>query len=524
MNTRKLTFLTVAIVVLISVLGVCPVAHAQGTWTITQLTDNTTDDMWPAISGANVVWQGWDGSDWEIYSNYGQLTDNDVKDTRPDISGENVVWQQDYKMGNQMTYHIMSTFDGDLSYPRYSMPFHYTPKISGENVVWISSWYYDGYNNNYNVFSNFPDPDGQLSFNKVNQIWALAISGNIAVWIEQPASGPRIINSNILDPIYTVMGESPDIDGTYIVWAAIDPIGQVSDFEIYSNFSGQLTYDFIPDKNPRVSGMNVVWQHGDGDAVEISTNFGGQVTNNSSADLYPDISGTTVVWQGWDGTDWEIYMATYSTNAPPVAVGKEAVVAVGEVPNVDGGSYDPDDGDTIELSQSPGGAFDEAGIYHVELTVTDSHGATDSCTVMVVVYDPSAGFVTGGGWIDSPAGAYVPDPSLAGKANFGFVSKYKKGASVPTGQTEFVFQAGNLNFHSSSYDWLVVTGSNYARFKGTGAINGAGAYKFMLWAGDGPDTFRIRIWTEDDDGTETDIYDNGFDQDIGGGSIVIHTN
>ncbi len=213
---------------------------------------------------------------------------------------------------------------------------------------------------------------------------------------------------------------------------------------------------------------------------------------------------------------------TVIVNRPPVAVCQGAVVAIGEVPDIDGGSYDPD-GDTITYSQNPSGAFDDAGIYQVELTVTDSHGASDSCTAMVVVYDPSAGFVTGGGWIDSPAGAYTPDPDLTGKANFGFVSKYKKGATTPTGNTEFQFHAGDLNFHSSSYEWLVVTGSDYARFKGSGTINGMGDYKFMLWARDSaPDTFRIRIWTEDD-GSETVEYDNGSDQAVGSGSIIIHT-
>lgn len=143
---------------------------------------------------------------------------------------------------------------------------------------------------------------------------------------------------------------------------------------------------------------------------------------------------------------------------------------------------------------------------------------------MVVVYDPSAGFVAGGGWIDSPAGAYTADPPLTGKANFGFVSKYKKGATVPTGNTEFQFKAGSLNFHSTSYDWLLITGSDYAKFKGTGAINGEGEYKFQIWAGESePDTFRIRIWTEDEFGVETDVYDNRFNQEIGAGSIVIHT-
>ena len=68
----------------------------------------------------------------------------------------------------------------------------------------------------------------------------------------------------------------------------------------------------------------------------------------------------------------------------------------------------------------------------------------------MVVYDPNAGFVTGGGWIQSPAGAHAADPALTGKANFGFVAKYQKGANVPNGNTEFQFQAGNLNFKAAA--------------------------------------------------------------------------
>jgi hypothetical protein len=172
--------------------------------------------------------------------------------------------------------------------------------------------------------------------------------------------------------------------------------------------------------------------------------------------------------------------------------------------------------------------YTTAGIYTISATIIDSAGESASDTFQyVVIYDPSSGFVTGGGWIDSPENAYKPDPLLTGKATFGFVSKYKQGAKVPTGNTEFQFRAGNLNFHSSGYDWLVVTGSNYARFKGTGTINGEGEYKFMIWAGDGTssngeDTFRIKIWYEEGE-NEVVVYDNGMDQEIGGGSIVVHT-
>jgi len=136
------------------------------------------------------------------------------------------------------------------------------------------------------------------------------------------------------------------------------------------------------------------------------------------------------------------------------------------------------------------------------VTVIDDSEIPDLDTVAVVVYDPTGGFVTGGGWIDSLPGAYVPDELLTGKANFGFVSR--------------------LNFHSSSYEWLVVNqAGTRAQFKGSGTINGDGVYKFMLRAGDGdPDTFWIQIWEEIDD-KEMVIYDNGSDQSVAGGSIIV---
>ncbi len=176
--------------------------------------------------------------------------------------------------------------------------------------------------------------------------------------------------------------------------------------------------------------------------------------------------------------------------------------------------------------QGPSHSYATPGVYSISMEVTDKDGAGVGVTSesFLVIYDPEGGFVTGGGWIDSPPGALVADPSLAGKANFGFVSKYKKGANVPTGSTEFQFKTGDLNFHSSNYEWLVVTGGATARFKGSGTINGQGDYRFMIWATDSsPDTFRIRIWSEDAAGNETDVYDNGF-QEIGGGSIRVHQN
>jgi len=314
-------------------------------------------------------------------------------------------------------------------------------------------------------------------------------------------------NINILDPDSNHVGVNTN--GSVISVATISIPGQFND--------GTVWY---------------AWIEYDGTTLEVRTNNTGVRPAHFNLSIPLDIPGLvgTSAYVGFTGGtggafgDHDLLCWNFNHN-PPVAVCQGAVVAVGEVPDIDGGSYDPD-GDMITLVQSPAGSFSEAGIYEVTLTVTDPDGAMDSCTAMVVVYDPSAGFVTGGGWIDSPEGALPFDPTLMGKANFGFVSKYKKGASIPTGNTEFQFHAGGLNFHSKNYDWLVVTGSSYAKFKGIGTIlDVSGEYKFMLWAGDSePDTFRIRIWAENEETTEeTVIYDNGNDQSIGGGNIIVHT-
>jgi uncharacterized delta-60 repeat protein len=176
-----------------------------------------------------------------------------------------------------------------------------------------------------------------------------------------------------------------------------------------------------------------------------------------------------------------------------------------------------------------------AGVYTVKLTVTANTGGMGQAVYQyVVAYDPSAGFVTGGGWINSPAGAFAANPALAGKATFGFESRYQNGNSIPTGNTQFQFQVANFNFKSTAYEWLVVSGAK-ARFRGTGTVNGAGGYGFELTAWDGQvsggggvDKFRIKFWNQNQGNGV--VYDNqmgapdGADPAtaLGGGSIVIH--
>jgi hypothetical protein len=237
------------------------------------------------------------------------------------------------------------------------------------------------------------------------------------------------------------------------------------------------------------------------------------------------------------------------TNTPPVAdAGGPYLVAVNDAIQLNGSeSYDPDgdalfyawtvDDGTINASSDELPYYTapaNGGIFGLNLTVNDGYEDSTVASSMIVVYDPDGGFVTGGGWIISPGGAYAADSSLTGKASFGFVSKYKKGANEPTGNTDFQSETADLNFHASSYDWLVVAG-NKAKLKGTGTVNGSGNFGFMLTAVDNrkvleaKDTFRIKIWDKDD--RDALVYDNqeGIDDKaydgtaVRGGNIIVHT-
>lgn len=237
-------------------------------------------------------------------------------------------------------------------------------------------------------------------------------------------------------------------------------------------------------------------------------------------------------------------------NSPPSilgVVGPSGPVAIGAAAGVSVRFSDPDDGDahvaqftwgdgstsTGDVDQAADSAagshaYTVPGVYRVTATVTDRAGEGASGThEFVVVFDPDGGFVTGGGWVLSPAGAYLADPALTGRASFGFVARYLRGANVPTGNTEFQFHAGGFAFKSTAYDWLVVAGSK-AQFKGIGTVNGSGLYGFMLTCIDGaPDTFRMKVWRVADGAI---VYDSGLGVDdgaapftpLGGGAVVIH--
>ena len=189
----------------------------------------------------------------------------------------------------------------------------------------------------------------------------------------------------------------------------------------------------------------------------------------------------------------------------------------------------------IDGSQITGShVYGEAGLYNVTLTIEDACGLTDTEVFSyIVIFNPCNGFITGGGYINSPQGAYAGKITASGKANYGFEAKYEKQGSAPKGQFEFELKDSKFKVKSSSVEWLMVN-NNQAIMKGQAKVNEQSGYYFIVSIIDGQiadkkgtDYFRLIVW----DNSGSVIYDNqSGDADaaralnpIGNGQIVIHT-
>ena len=192
-----------------------------------------------------------------------------------------------------------------------------------------------------------------------------------------------------------------------------------------------------------------------------------------------------------------------------------------------------------EVRPAVGGGFEVLGehtyaadgTYAMTVVIRDNAGlGSATASGRAVVSTVGAGHITGGGWFDSPAGS-SSNPAYFGRASLAFTAISHGGADTPKGQLQF--RVGRMNFHSTSFEQLVVTGAK-AELRGTGTINGRGSFAFLLTIIDGrraggADMVRIAVWNPD---TGAVLYDSGGrgsgndDDDnltpLGGGDVTIH--
>ena len=191
-----------------------------------------------------------------------------------------------------------------------------------------------------------------------------------------------------------------------------------------------------------------------------------------------------------------------------------------------------------------------------KLTVT--YGSGEGCpintaTLYVHVFDTKAGFVTGGGWVRSPAHPDYEFMQTSSRAYFGLMAKYMKGEENQVqGETQLLVENGTFYFRGSLHQArsLVIAG-NKAFYRGQGKVsylNKAGklttdprTFGFLVAATDGnfgkargEDQLRIQVWEIRSNGTRgavvydnqtacsTNLDDNATPCQAINGNIIIH--
>ena len=260
-------------------------------WAIQPVTDNDLNDRFPNVSDGYIVWQGFDGNDWEIYiksaSGIEQITDNDVDDRYPVVSDNGyVVWEHydgsDYEI---FLYH------------------HAGPS------------YYQITDNNYDDRSpNISDNGNFVVFTTVGKLYLYNFSTTTLITDDE---GAGVFAMN---PVVNNAGQ--------IAWFADD---SEYDYEIYLYDSStilQITDNDFDDWHPAISNAGeVVWYgYGELDASDITADaeifyFAGgsiyQVTGNDDSvdsavdDTMPDIGDNGKIV--WCTSNSEIFVHTYGS-------------------------------------------------------------------------------------------------------------------------------------------------------------------------------------------------------------------
>ena len=177
-----------------------------------------------------------------------------------------------------------------------------------------------------------------------------------------------------------VYGVSLDISGAYVAGATVGALPGQTNIGYFDAFARKYDHEGTE-----------VWTHQFG--TDAYDNAYGISVDSSVVYVAGETEGAFPGQTYLGSQDAFVAKLVQDLNQSPVAVCKNIEIPADincqagiAVEDIDDGSYDPDEGDTITLSVDNIGPF-SIGEHYVNLAVTDSYGESDTCTATVTVID-----------------------------------------------------------------------------------------------------------------------------------------
>ncbi len=312
------------------------VSHQDAYWTLevgygdaadaagvtVQLTNNNgAFDVSPQVVNDNrVIWQGWDGHDYEIYcqalgKNPIQLTNNDSPDVMPQMNslgqavwmnwdGSN--WQVWYNLGN-----------GPVQLTHSTNGYNVLPQINDNSQIYWQGW--DGHDYEIYRYNPATQVTTQLTSNNLPDAAPQVNSSGQFTWMEYDGSNWQVCYDTGTGPVQlTTSGfnVSPQIsDDGQIFWQGRNGLSyETYRYDTGKGLTSQLTNNNVDDVTPSVKNGTLVWSQWDGSYWQIyrevlNTGVITQITSDSYNNQNPRVNASgEIVWQKWDGSDYEIYV------------------------------------------------------------------------------------------------------------------------------------------------------------------------------------------------------------------------
>jgi len=443
-NKKKAICLGIFFVLFLMTVGNAAAVLEEGTET--QITTNTSSQMYPEIYGERIVWQDDSDGKSDIYM-YDISTEKETRITtsgsayNPAIYGNLIVYEKHEMPNPDEPWNISSDiYMYDISTQQEAQittsGWAFNPNIYGNRIVWDGRgiYLYDISTKNVTTIAeDWWDVDEFASFGLVNSY--PVIYGNWIVWfgheyvdidnnyciylydlstqqtteiacnMNEGFSLPDIYNDEI---VYSTVGYESGMAGEYVYMYTISTqketkittSGSASDPAIYEN---RIVWQDERDG----------WDHSELYMFDLSTNIETQITTSGSAsnpaiygDRIPAIYGDRIVWQDSRNGNPDIYMFTLASDEvpePPVA-DFSANITSGYAPlyvqftdlskNATEWDWDFGDGDT-SIEQNPVHTYSVAGIYTVNLTVSNENGKdSELATIEVLPPEQEVGTLT----------------------------------------------------------------------------------------------------------------------------------